>query len=127
MSDAHMHHGEPDLGESISEEVSASLSEQDEFVISISQESIRQLKLANQHKEEIIRNLQQDRKERKRYANKIFALVALYLVCVGFILSASGLGSAHFSLSDSVLLTLLGTTTANVLGTFFFVANYLFK
>ena len=38
-----------------------------------------------------------------------------------------GVECNRFHLSDSVLLMLLGTTTANVIGVFNFVAKYLFN
>ena len=48
------------------------------------------------------------------------------MVFVGILLLMSGSTTASFQLSDSVLIVILGTTTTNVLGIFYFVANYLF-
>lgn len=74
--------------------------------------------------EEELEGKKQDRKQRKKFANWIFWVVVLYLIIVLFILCSCGYGC--FYISDSVLITLLGTTTANVLGLFAIVAKYLF-
>ena len=75
-----------------------------------------------------IDQLEQDLKERKHYAAKIYRLIALWLGSLGVILLLQGvkLPIAFFTLSDSVLLALIGGTTANVLGMFFIVLKYLF-
>lgn len=75
-----------------------------------------------------IDQLKQDLDERKRYAAKIYRLIALWLGSLGFILLLQGvkLPKDFFTLSDSVLLALIGGTTANVLGMFFIVLKYLF-
>lgn len=75
-----------------------------------------------------IDQLKQDLDERKRYAAKIYRLIALWLGSLGIIILLQGvnLPKDFFSLSDSVLLALIGGTTANVLGMFFIVLKYLF-
>ena len=64
------------------------------------------------------------------YANTIPKIVIWYLCFVGFILFLNGVGfSCHqfkFYLSDSVIITLLGTTTINILGLMYIVAKHLF-
>lgn len=72
-----------------------------------------------------IRNKAQDIAMRKRYADHIFSLVSIYMFAVFLILILSGSPSS-FSMSDTVLVTLLGTTTANVIGVLVIVAKYLF-
>lgn len=67
----------------------------------------------------------QDINMRKVYADHIFTLVSLYMFAVFFILILNGSPSS-FHLSDTVLVTLLGTTTANVIGVLIVVAKYLF-
>jgi low affinity Fe/Cu permease len=47
------------------------------------------------------------------------------MICVLLILVYTGTGDLHFS--DTVLVTLLTTTTAQVLGFGVIVANYLYK
>ena len=60
------------------------------------------------------------------YASKTFDFLCIYMMCVGLLLFMSGSTTAPLQLSDSVLIVILGTTTTNVLGIFYFVANYLF-
>jgi uncharacterized membrane protein len=67
----------------------------------------------------------QDIAMRKEYADKTFALVCIYMVCV-FLLIILACSPALFNMNDSVLITLLGTTTINVIGLFAIVMNYLF-
>ena len=75
---------------------------------------------------EEVESIKQDREERKVYASKTFDFLCIYMMCVGLLLFMSGSTTASFQLSDSVLIVILGTTTTNVLGIFYFVANYLF-
>ena len=46
---------------------------------------------------------------------------------VFLILFLSGTETTNFNLSDNVLITLLGTTTANVIGILIIVVTYLFS
>lgn len=79
----------------------------------------------NRLKEEV-ESIKQDREERKVYASKTFDFLCIYMMCVGLLLFMSSSTTASLQLSDSVLIVILGTTTTNVLGIFYFVANYLF-
>ena len=49
-----------------------------------------------------------------------------WLLCVLAVIFLQGFNTHQFHLSDSVLVTLIPTTTANVLGLVFIVAKYLF-
>jgi hypothetical protein len=84
-------------------------------------------------------SLSQDRQERKNYANKSFKLVCWWLTGVFAILIFQGflnepvklaaLGTVfqiEFKLPDSVLLAVVGGTTASIISIFIVVANYLF-
>ncbi len=75
---------------------------------------------------EKLKSQQQDRDQRKDFALRIFNFVSLYMFGVFFLLVMSDIGTNDFHLSDTVLVTLLGTTTATVIGVFNFVARYLF-
>ncbi|MBE9466398.1 hypothetical protein ACFP1I_24455 [Dyadobacter subterraneus] len=87
----------------------------------------------------------QDISERKKYAARIFQLVATFLFVVVFIVWLHGIGNFYllnpfeggflkgpdhfefsFHLSDTVIITLLTTTTANVVAFFILVTKYLF-
>lgn len=80
-------------------------------------EDERQKKLANDVTE-------QDKNERKVYANLSFTLVAMWLVMVLVIFVAIGKGDLYYS--ENVIITLLTTTTINIIGIFLIVARYLF-
>ena len=67
----------------------------------------------------------QDIAMREEYAGLIFRFVCYYMAFVFIILFLSGTPSS-FKMSDSVLMTLLGTTTATVISLFAIVVNYLF-
>lgn len=83
-------------------------------------------KTENELLAEELESHRQDRDQRKDFAMKIFGFVSLYMLGVFLVLVLSGVECNQFHLSDSVLLTLLGTTTATIIGVFNFVARYLF-
>ncbi len=89
-------------------------------------ETLRKSKIQNDLLEETLAKQKQDRGQRKDYASMIFNFMSLYMLGVFFVLVMSGIGCNDFNVSDSVLITLLGTTTATVIGVFNFVARYLF-
>lgn len=68
----------------------------------------------------------QDREQRKDFAERIFSFLVFYMATVGVFVLLSGVALNIFHLSDTVLVTMLGTTTANVIGIFIVVAKYLF-
>lgn len=69
--------------------------------------------------------LKQDREQRKIFSYVIFAFMCLYMASAMLIVFLCG--NFDLSLSDGVLITLLTTTLANVIGVFNFVAKYLFN
>ena len=86
-----------------------------------------------QLRNETLKDRQQDRAQRKEFAGKIYWLVAFWLGGVGVILLLSGWQHSAwfpycrpFQLSDGVLMTLIGGTSASVIGLMVIVANYLF-
>jgi hypothetical protein len=97
--------------------------------VKISTEDIdRETKLVDLNiKKESLESDRQDRKERKNYADKVYRLIFGFLVIVLLIVIASGIKWLCFNLSDNVLITLLTTTSANVIGIFMIVMRYLFK
>jgi len=75
---------------------------------------------------EVVRGKKQDREQRKQFAYHIFAFICVYMAIVLVIVALAGLSAWGFSLTGGTLVTLLSTTTANVLGLFIIVAKYLF-
>ena len=68
--------------------------------------------------EEEIEDLRQDRELRKLFSKRIFWFVVCYIFSVVF---------NYAECSDTVVVTLLSTTTANVVALFAFVARYLYN
>ncbi len=62
--------------------------------------------------------------QRKAYASRLFDLSGYWLLFIGVFLLFSGCGV--LKVADSVLIALITTTTANVLGLFYIVARWLF-
>lgn len=77
-------------------------------------------------KQEMLQGKKQDRRQRKHFAYWIFGFVCAYMLLVLTVVLFVGIRCLGFALSDGVLVTLLSTTTANVLGLFIIVAKYLF-
>jgi len=80
---------------------------------------------------EELKDLRQDRDERKSYASKLYWLVLLWLILILLIVILQGLKipavGFDFQLTDAVLVTLITTTTANVAAFFLAVVRYLFN
>ena len=66
-------------------------------------------------------------KKRYRYANFFVGIALGWLVFVGLIIIANGFKDFPFSLSDRVIMLLLGTATINVLAPAVLLAKYLFR
>lgn len=80
---------------------------------------------------EELKDLRQDRDERKSYASKLYWLVLTWLTVILTIVVMQGLKVPEirftFQLNDVVLVTLITTTTANVAAFFLVVVRYLFR
>jgi hypothetical protein len=72
----------------------------------------------------------QDIELRGKFSRRIFSLIVVWLLIVLMIVIFEGFHTTicthDFKLSDNVLLALIGSTTANVLGVFIIVVHYLF-
>ena len=90
-------------------------------------ELVRDIKLRNDALEEINKSNIQDRDQRKDFAERIFQFATVYMIFVFLVLFISGSTVSHFHLNDNVLITLLRTTTANVIGVLAIVVTYLFS
>lgn len=73
---------------------------------------------------EELEGLKQDREQRKAFAGWLFLFTCVYVVSVLTIVILSGRNL--LAISDSVQITMLSSTLAEVIGVFAFVAKYLF-
>lgn len=99
----------------------------DDIEEKIRKEELRKLTLENEAREGENAGDNQDRAQRKEFAERIFSFVAMYMFFVGLVVFLCGHQFSSFNLSDTVLVTLLGTTTANVIGILIIVVTYLFS
>jgi hypothetical protein len=77
-------------------------------------------------KEFQLQELQDSHKLRKKYCDRIFWLVTVWIALILLILFLSGFQIYKFKLDSSVLITISTTTTISVLGLFAIVAKWLF-
>ena len=75
-------------------------------------------------RKEELEGKKQDRIQRKGYADKIFLLLCVYLLAVMVLLYFNGFELT--TLDGSVLIAIVTTSTANVIGIFILVEKYLF-
>lgn len=89
---------------------------------------LERLQLENDKLRAEVATLQQDREERKKYAHRVFLLMAAWLAAMIILVTLAGFKMSlyTFSLSDAVILAMIGSTTASVIGIFLIVATYLF-
>lgn len=78
----------------------------------------------NEKLKEEIEGLKQDRLQRKVFGYIIFGFMCLYMLAVLGLVYLQGFEKVH--LEDNVLIALLTTSLASVIGVFNFVAKYLF-
>lgn len=99
----------------------------DEIELIRKREEVKTMTVANKIRNEELENRRQDRAQRKVYADNLFTFLCFYMILVFFILYKRGSLYNSFELSDSVIIALITTTTANIIGIFAFVVRYLFK
>lgn len=87
----------------------------------------------NSFAEEVLEGQKQDRLERKKYARRTFSFLKYFTSSIILILFFSGargkfwcLDFSLFNLSDAVLITMITTSLATIVGIFAFVMKYLF-
>ena len=78
-------------------------------------------------KKEELESKRQDRLQRKAYADNIFKFLCVYMIAIFIIIFRHGEILNGFELADSVVITLITTTTANIIGIFILVVRYLFN
>jgi len=82
--------------------------------------------VGNQIQLEDLNNRIQNRKLRLKFSYKIYNLMICYLAYVAVIIYLNAVEEVPLYISDNVIITMLGTTTATVVGLFYVVANYFF-
>lgn len=92
-----------------------------------SQAELEAMTIENKLRAEELKQREQDREQRKSYAVYAFWFLVGYMAFVFIILLLSGFRLSGFHLKDGVLIALITTTTANVIGIFAFVMKYLFN
>lgn len=95
---------------------------------SSSDAELQLLAIRNALEHERLQNEQQNRADRRKYANRIYWLMVCWISSIMLTVLVNGLGDCiYFHVSDKVLITLISGTTINVLGVFVIVAKYLFN
>ena len=84
------------------------------------------LQTENDIRKEELKGRIQDREQRKEFALKIYHFLCFYLLVVVLLLLLSAAQFINFELTEGVIITLLTTTTANIIGIFILVVKYLF-
>lgn len=85
------------------------------------------LTIENKLRSEELANRQQDRLQRKQYALYSLWFLVAYMAIVFFIILAEGFCWWDFYLEYGIMIALITTMTANVIGIFAFVMKYLFS
>lgn len=109
-----------------SEEVDTSFNERDINALK-SQVELEAMSIENKLRAEDLKQREQDREQRKSYAFYAFWFLVVYMALVFVVLIFGGFKPWGFCLKDGVLIALITTTTANVIGIFAFVMKYLFN
>lgn len=74
-----------------------------------------------------LKNYKQDTSLRKKFSWAIYRFLSFWMLFMLIIVIMAGYGhSGYFVLSESVLVTLLGSTSVSVIGIFMVVARYFF-
>jgi hypothetical protein len=94
----------------------------------LGEESVQNIERESSLTAEDIKDRIQDRDERKKYATRTFKFLVAFTFTVLAIVIAVGLDNwICFRLSDTVLITLITTSLASIVGIFAIVMRYLFK
>ncbi len=73
-----------------------------------------------------IESYRQDTDQRKTYSDRIFALVAIWLITIIGLVGLQGFRLWGFYLEPATVQTIIGATTAGVIGILLVVIRYLF-
>lgn len=64
---------------------------------------------------------------RKKYAKWIFAITIIWLVFVAFVIIVQGYRICTFTLSNGVMIAIITTSTANILGLLYIVLRFVYN
>lgn len=112
-----------DIFEDISDVPDAKTKSEEEYTEQTYREQL--LKTKARELQAHINNIEQNTSERKKFAELIYILTVIWLILVLSIVISTGHGILR--LSDKVLITLITTSTVNVLAFFTAVTLYLFN
>lgn len=98
----------------------------DHIGVQLKEEELKKARLLNEALDGENKSDTQDRWQRKIFAVAVFLFVVLYMAAVLTVVFLQG-SCDGFNLSDSIIITLLGTTTANVIAVLVIVVAYLFS
>ena len=101
-------------------------SDEEEQIAALSVFGAEKQGLDAERQRELLTGLVQDREQRKTYSLRLFVLICVWISVVFGIVIAHGCESVAFRLDQAELVTLIGSTTVNVIGLFAIVARYLF-
>lgn len=87
---------------------------------------VDELKIKHRKDNEIIKDIRSDRKLRQKYADKIMLFLQYYSISILFLLLFSGFPIYEFTLPESVLVSLVGSTAVAAIGLVGFIAKGLF-
>lgn len=110
---------------------SSVLEEEKVYVQKATEEAFKQQKLIKLKERNTLAI--QNREERKKYAGHIFIITCIWTTLIFFVIIAASLKTINkvayfeFKISDSVLITLITSTTVNFFGFFYLVVRYLFN
>ena len=88
--------------------------------------AIEKRDIEEDRRQEMLKGLVQDREQRKTYSTRLFSLICVWIGLILLIVFLHGCEDVPFRLTQMELVTLIGSTTINVLGLFAIVARYLF-
>ena len=98
----------------------------DEEPEALSAFAIEKRNLETDRQREALAGLVQDREQRKKYSTRLFSLICVWIGLIVSIVFLHGCEEVPFRLAQTEIVTLIGSTTLNVLGLFVIVARYLF-
>jgi hypothetical protein len=107
--------------ESISEQVLPEIPD-----VPDSETQVEFLDFEEQHNKLLLHDHRQNIGLRKEFAGKIYWLVIAWVASILVLLVLEGFKIDGFSLSNSVLLALIGSSTLNIVGLLYVVTHYLF-